>query len=49
MALGVRGAVGIAELEPSDAAEGALAAADLAMYEAKRAGRDRLGAWVSNP
>lgn len=38
----ITASVGIAELEPSAAAEGALAAADLAMYEAKRAGRDRL-------
>jgi len=38
----ITASVGIAELEPGAQAEGALAAADLAMYEAKRAGRDRL-------
>jgi diguanylate cyclase (GGDEF)-like protein/PAS domain S-box-containing protein len=38
----ISASVGVAELEAGARAEGALAAADLAMYEAKRAGRDRL-------
>ena len=38
----ITASVGIAELEPGAPPEGALAAADLAMYEAKRSGRDRL-------
>jgi predicted signal transduction protein with EAL and GGDEF domain len=35
----------LAELEPGATAEGALAAADLAMYEAKQNGRDRFAAF----
>jgi EAL domain-containing protein (putative c-di-GMP-specific phosphodiesterase class I) len=40
--LHITASVGVAELEAGTPAEGALAAADLAMYEAKRTGRDRV-------